>query len=228
MDTEIALMAESNDGVSWTPAAMGGRCAQLPEVSNCVMVDGHEEFSVVFDDALHSPPSERLKLLFFGNCSTYVSSDGDEWRPFGRWTASTIDGAWVHRNPLRPEEIVVTGRPQSLRHEQGRHAGYHAAVGWAALAHGNISRALPLDELYTPSDQIYGLPSFDVSPSSERWCHAFVVSLTRKWAVRRDGCDALLAIPMPRHKLQVFHRRLRLFVSRFLLQLSELDRLRTV
>ena len=63
MDTEIALMAESNDGVSWTPAAMGGRCAQLPEVSNCVMVDGHEEFSVVFDDALHSPPSERLKLV---------------------------------------------------------------------------------------------------------------------------------------------------------------------
>jgi hypothetical protein len=161
VDTEIALMAESVDGVSWTPAAMGGLCAQLPHVSNCVMVDGHEEFSVVFDDALHAPPSERLKLLFFGNCSTFVSSDGDRWRPFGRWTASTIDGAWVHRNPLRPAEIVVTGRPQSLRHAEGRHAGYHAALGWAALAHGNISRALPLDELYTPSDQIYGLPSFD-------------------------------------------------------------------
>ena len=168
--TKVGLMAQSNDAVRWFPASTNNvsnvtrrLCGPpLENVSNCVTADGNQEFSVVYDDTLHTTDaSKRLKLLWFGNCTTSVSDgSGQHWRAIGRWTAASIDGAWVYRNPLNTEEIVITGRPQSLRKLQGRHAGYHAAIGWEALATGNITRALPLDELYTPTDQVYGLPSF--------------------------------------------------------------------
>lgn len=68
-------------------------------------------------------------------------------------------GISVFRNPLNPEEVVVTSRPQSLR-PHGRHAGFHSGLGWASLAAEENQPILPLDELYEDTDQFYGLPSF--------------------------------------------------------------------
>ena len=61
----------------------------------------------------------------------------------------------VFRNPSDPEQIVVTARPQALRHADGRHAGYHSGRGWDGLGKGVNDRALPLDEVYTPTNEPY-------------------------------------------------------------------------
>ena len=52
-------------------------------------------------------------------------------------------GVSVYRDPLNPEELVVTARPQGLRRTDGRHAGYHSGLGWTGLAKGLNTRALP-------------------------------------------------------------------------------------
>jgi hypothetical protein len=156
------LLAESPDGVRWSAANLTAPSG-VPGCTNCVARDGTAEFGVVYDDSAHAPPSERLKMLW-GNTTISVSADGLSWRPMGRWTATSIDpGISVFRNPLNEDEVVVTSRPQALRKTAGRHAGYHSAVGWDALASENNTQALPLDSMYSPTDQFYGLPSFGVS-----------------------------------------------------------------
>lgn len=48
---------------------------------------------------------------------------------------------------------------QSLRKTDGRHAGFHAATTWDALGAQLNVQALPLDNLYTPTAEMYGTVS---------------------------------------------------------------------
>lgn len=164
VDTKLILAADSTNGVIWTPAVLKWPASvdgvEIPNAAS--PADGSDEFSVAFDDReFVSDPSERIKLLW-GNGSYSISTDGERWRVGGRWTNESIDpGISVYRNPLDTAELVVTARPQALRRtHKGRHAGFHYGRGWAALATEANRPALPLDMVFSPDDQVYGVPSF--------------------------------------------------------------------
>jgi len=120
-DTKLALVADSADGVHWQPAQLKDpKVVDGAPVPNAANVDGGGEFSVVYDDEKHAKtPAERLKMLW-GNATISSSADGEQWHAFGRWTSTAIDpGISLYRNPLDEEELVVTSRPQALRHSDG-------------------------------------------------------------------------------------------------------------
>lgn len=172
-DTKLGLLADSIDGVNWKPAKLA---KPKYNVSNCVLVNGGSEFSVVYDDAAHADgDGSRLKCLWGGDKITASGDDGESWREFGQWTSQSIDpGISVYRNPLNTAEIVVTARPQGLRHTDGRHAGFHYGVGWAGLATQVNQRALPLDEVFTKTNEPYQRAPFPLSinaslASSQCW-----------------------------------------------------------
>jgi hypothetical protein len=76
-DTKLALLADSPDCVHWEPAKVKH---PLYNVSNCVLVNGGAEFSMVYDDAAHTAsPQDRLKCLWGGSNITAVRS---ATRPF--------------------------------------------------------------------------------------------------------------------------------------------------
>jgi hypothetical protein len=158
-DTKLGLLADSVDAVHWSPARPA---TPSYNVSNCVLVNGANEFSVVYDDARYTASAaDRLKCLWGGDKITASGDDGESWHEFGQWTSQPIDpGVSVYRNPLDPAQIVVTARPQALRRTDGRHAGFHAGLGWASLGTQLNQRALPLDEVFTKTNEPYGLPSF--------------------------------------------------------------------
>jgi hypothetical protein len=59
-DTKLMLIAESPDGVSWTPRNATRENCPAP---NCVANDGGNEFGVVYDDVGRSSPSHLLYTL---------------------------------------------------------------------------------------------------------------------------------------------------------------------
>ena len=167
-NAQLALLADSRDGVTWAPAR-----ARSPafNVSNCVLWDNVSTFSFVYDDGAHAgvKNANRLKCLR-GDDTIIASEDGESWHHFGRWTSAPIDpGFSVYRNPLDPDELVVTARPQALRWASGRHAGYHAAAGWSGLAKESNERAWPLDSLFRVTSQAYGLASFSYHTNVVSW-----------------------------------------------------------
>eukprot|EP01052_Picozoa_sp_SAG31_P015878 SAG31_NODE_1034_length_10228_cov_89.107316_3_plen_203_part_00 len=112
----------------------------------------------------------RLKCLWGGDTISASGDEGETWHPFGKWTSEPIDpGVSVYRDPWKPEELVVTARPQGLRHTDGRHAGFHSGVGWAGLAKSVNRRALPLDNVFTRTNEPYGLPSFSYHGNVISW-----------------------------------------------------------
>ena len=154
-DTKLGLLADSPDGINWSPAKVSppaAACAGLG-VPNCVLKNGGNEFSVVYDDGPYTASAtDRLKCLWDTKNIT-ASPDGESWHQFGEWTAQSVDpDISVFRNPLDISELVVTARPQALRRSSGRHAGYHSGAGWAELAKGLNERALPLDNVFTKTD----------------------------------------------------------------------------
>lgn len=85
-------------------------------------------------------------------------------------TSEAIDpGVSVYRDPWNPAELVITARPQGMRHTDGRHAGYHSGVGWAGLTKSVNERALPLDNVFTKTNEPYGLPSFSYHGNVVSW-----------------------------------------------------------
>jgi hypothetical protein len=59
-DTKLMLIAESPDGVSWTPRNAARENCPAP---NCVTNDGGNEFGVVYDDVGRSSPCHLLRTL---------------------------------------------------------------------------------------------------------------------------------------------------------------------
>ena len=167
-DTKLGLLADSADAVNWAPAKLAN---PVFNVSNCVLHNAGNEFSVVYDDSEHAAsPADRLKCLWSGNKITASGDDGATWHQFGEWTSEPIDpGVSVFRSPADPSLVVVTARPQGLRHTDGRHAGYHSGLGWAGLAKDVNRRALPLDDVFTKTDEPYGLPSFSYHGQVVSW-----------------------------------------------------------
>jgi hypothetical protein len=153
-DAKLGLLAESIDGVAWHRAPGQG----ILNVSNAIHDANNGEFSVVYDDPLG--PSAHLKMLTGPGPVLLSTDDGQHWIPNGTWTSKGIDpGIGLYRNPLNQTELVVTARPQSLRHG-GRHAGYHTGGSWAALGLLENAQALPIDSIYENADQMYGMPMF--------------------------------------------------------------------
>eukprot|EP01043_Picozoa_sp_COSAG02_P044579 COSAG02_NODE_3995_length_5939_cov_3.184621_1_plen_485_part_00 len=167
-DTKLALLADSPDAISWTPASVKN---PVYNVSNCVLKNGGAEFSVVYDDATYTAkPQDRLKCLWGGDTITASGDEGETWHSFGKWTSEPIDpGVSVYRDPWKPDELVVTARPQGLRRTDGRHAGYHSGIGWDGLANSVNTRALPLDNVFTRTNEPYGLPSFSYHGNVISW-----------------------------------------------------------
>eukprot|EP01051_Picozoa_sp_SAG22_P001282 SAG22_NODE_49_length_24620_cov_80.053587_2_plen_364_part_00 len=110
-------------------------------------------------------------------------------------SAKNVDpGFAVFRNPQDKSEVVVTARPQGMRHSGGgRHAGFNAGRGWAGLKHGGLAgeppggllnQALPLDNLYADDVQSYGLPSFSYA--------GMVVSFW--WRLRDGNCSETMPL----------------------------------
>ena len=209
-DTKLALLADSEDAIHWVPTTLA--VPAYNNVSNAALVNGLEEFSVVFDDADHTiAASDRLKCLWANTSVTSSGDDGETWHAFGRWTSEKIDpGISVCRNPANPAELVVTARPQALRKEDGRHAGFHTGMGWSDLAKAVNRRALPLDNVFTKTDQPYGLPSFAYHGNIVSWfwryaCPAFPcyskgnVSAALAYSYDARNWTAFGQFPFPTH-----------------------------
>ncbi len=172
--------ADSLDGVHFSPANLS-----LPPPPSWLAhkmhsnftwpvnaVWGPTEFAFALDDGCglwrsSCSSDERLKAFVKEGATIHALSDDglQGWtKPFATWSKESVDpGVSALRNPTNDTEIVVTGRPQSLRETSGRHAGVNWGRGWSVaggLGEKVFSPAIPLDNLFGAYKQIYGIPSF--------------------------------------------------------------------
>jgi len=155
------FLAESLDGVAWVPVTVATAPPGAPP--GALFVSG--EVGAVLDDVGGDGVAvgERYKLLRT-DTTIQVSDDARTWVTWKHnWTSTGVDpGFHALRAGQGSPAVIITARPQALRH-LGRHVGVIVSPsGWAGLGGQLSTPTQPLDSaLYRFTDQIYGLPSFD-------------------------------------------------------------------